>query len=58
MLKYALFLIVLCMQIVEMESDVLAFLKFEMGNPTVGTFLRRFIRDGQEYGKVVHFCVI
>lgn len=46
------------MQIVEMESDVLAFLKFEMGNPTVGTFLQRFIRDGQEYGKVVHFCVI
>ncbi|KAF3327226.1 cyclin-A3-1-like protein [Carex littledalei] len=38
-------------EIVEMESDVLAFLKFEMGNPTVRTFLRRFIKDGQEYGK-------
>ncbi|XP_078152265.1 cyclin-A3-1-like isoform X4 [Carex rostrata] len=38
-------------EIVEMESDVLAFLKFEMGNPTVRTFLRRFIRDGQEYSK-------
>ncbi|KAF3319916.1 cyclin-A3-1-like protein [Carex littledalei] len=36
-------------EIVEMERDVLAFLKYEMGNPTIVTFLQRFIKDGQEY---------
>ncbi|ESW08718.1 hypothetical protein PHAVU_009G068900 [Phaseolus vulgaris] len=29
-------------EVVEMEADILKFLKFEMGNPTVNTFLRRF----------------
>ncbi|KAJ3674325.1 hypothetical protein LUZ60_004941 [Juncus effusus] len=35
-------------ELVKMESDVLKFLKFEMGNPTIKTFLRRFTRAGQE----------
>ncbi|XP_072977180.1 cyclin-A3-1-like [Typha angustifolia] len=34
-------------EVVKMESDVLKFLHFEMGNPTVKTFLRRFTRAGQ-----------
>ncbi|KAG6400325.1 hypothetical protein SASPL_137151 [Salvia splendens] len=34
-------------EIVKMESDVLTSLKFEMGNPTTKTFLRRFTRIGQ-----------
>ncbi|XP_076920088.1 G2/mitotic-specific cyclin C13-1-like [Bidens hawaiensis] len=34
-------------EVVKMEADVLKALKFEMGNPTVRTFLRRF-RIGQE----------
>ncbi|KAJ3674328.1 hypothetical protein LUZ60_004944 [Juncus effusus] len=38
-------------ELVKMESDVLKFLKFEMGNPTIKTFLRRFTRAGQEDGK-------
>lgn len=34
-----------------MESDILKFLNFEMGNPTVKTFVRRFISVCQEdYG--------
>ncbi|KZV56201.1 hypothetical protein F511_13805 [Dorcoceras hygrometricum] len=33
--------------VVKMESDVLKSLKFEMGNPTVKTFLRRFTRIAQ-----------
>ncbi|KAL2505963.1 Cyclin-A3-2 [Abeliophyllum distichum] len=35
-------------QMVKMESDVLDSLKFEMGNPTVKTFLRGFTRIAQE----------
>ncbi|GER36269.1 cyclin A-like protein [Striga asiatica] len=35
-------------EIVKMEADVLKSLRFEMGNPTVKTFLRRFIRISQE----------
>lgn len=35
-------------EMVKMESDVLNSLKFEMGNPTVKTFLRRFTRITQE----------
>ncbi|KAK1427470.1 hypothetical protein QVD17_16156 [Tagetes erecta] len=35
-------------EIVKMEADVLKTLKFEMGNPTVKTFLRRFTRIAQE----------
>lgn len=27
-------------EVVKMEADVLKFLKFEMGNPTIKTFLR------------------
>ncbi|XP_073134510.1 putative cyclin-A3-1 [Henckelia pumila] len=34
--------------VVKMESDVLKSLKFEMGNPTVKTFLRRFTRMAQK----------
>ncbi|KAJ4806295.1 Cyclin family protein [Rhynchospora pubera] len=34
-------------EVVSMEGDVLEFLKFEMGNPTVKTFLQRFIEAGQ-----------
>uniref|UniRef100_A0A0D9Y0W5 Uncharacterized protein n=1 Tax=Leersia perrieri TaxID=77586 RepID=A0A0D9Y0W5_9ORYZ len=35
-------------EVVKMESDVLKLLKFEMGNPTIKTFLRRFTRSCQE----------
>ncbi|KAD4585699.1 hypothetical protein E3N88_23300 [Mikania micrantha] len=35
-------------EVVKMEADVLKTLKFEMGNPTVRTFLRRFTRIVQE----------
>ncbi|XP_073125995.1 putative cyclin-A3-1 [Henckelia pumila] len=35
-------------EVVKMEADVLKSLKFEMGNPTVKTFLRRFTRIAQE----------
>ncbi|CAA6657475.1 unnamed protein product [Spirodela intermedia] len=35
-------------EVVKMESEILKFLKFEMGNPTIKTFLRRFIRAGQD----------
>ncbi|XP_009627918.1 putative cyclin-A3-1 [Nicotiana tomentosiformis] len=34
--------------VVKMEADVLQSLKFEMGNPTTKTFLRRFTRVAQE----------
>ncbi|KAH7665303.1 cyclin A protein [Dioscorea alata] len=38
-------------EVVKMESDILKFLNFEMGNPTVKTFVRRFISVCQEdYG--------
>ncbi|XP_071733301.1 G2/mitotic-specific cyclin C13-1-like isoform X2 [Rutidosis leptorrhynchoides] len=35
-------------EVVKMEAEVLKTLRFEMGNPTVKTFLRRFISIGQE----------
>ncbi|CAK9149246.1 unnamed protein product [Ilex paraguariensis] len=35
-------------EVVKMEADVLKSLKFEMGNPTIKTFLRRFTTVGQE----------
>ncbi|CAJ1972742.1 unnamed protein product [Sphenostylis stenocarpa] len=35
-------------EIVNMEGDILMALKFELGAPTVKTFLRRFCRVGQE----------
>ncbi|XP_039023950.1 putative cyclin-A3-1 [Hibiscus syriacus] len=35
-------------EVVKMEADILKALKFELGNPTVKTFLRRFTRDAQE----------
>ncbi|XP_010906637.1 cyclin-A3-1 [Elaeis guineensis] len=38
-------------EVVKMESDILKFLKFEVGNPTTKTFLRRFTKAGQEEGK-------
>ncbi|KAL5713953.1 cyclin protein [Ranunculus cassubicifolius] len=34
-------------EVVKMESDILKFLNFEMGNPTIKTFLRRFTRAAQ-----------
>ncbi|KAL1564763.1 G2/mitotic-specific cyclin C13-1 [Salvia divinorum] len=34
--------------VVKMEADVLKSLRFEMGNPTVKTFLRKFTRVSQE----------
>ncbi|KAL3840450.1 hypothetical protein ACJIZ3_025041 [Penstemon smallii] len=38
-------------EVVKMEADVLESLRFEMGNPTVKTFLRRFIRIAlEDYG--------
>ncbi|KAK1645936.1 hypothetical protein QYE76_063741 [Lolium multiflorum] len=38
-------------ELIKMESDILNILKFEMGNPTAKTFLRLFIRSGQEDNK-------
>ncbi|XP_044475098.1 putative cyclin-A3-1 [Mangifera indica] len=35
-------------EVVKMEADVLKALKFELGNPTIKTFLRRFTRVAQE----------
>uniref|UniRef100_A0A0D3HW47 Uncharacterized protein n=1 Tax=Oryza barthii TaxID=65489 RepID=A0A0D3HW47_9ORYZ len=35
-------------EVVKMESDILKLLEFEMGNPTIKTFLRRFTRSCQE----------
>ncbi|CAL0322484.1 unnamed protein product [Lupinus luteus] len=35
-------------QVVEMEADILKTLKFELGGPTVKTFLRRFSKVGQD----------
>ncbi|CAK7347477.1 unnamed protein product [Dovyalis caffra] len=35
-------------EMVKMEADILKSLKFEMGNPTIKTFLRRFTRAAQE----------
>ncbi|KAG0479283.1 hypothetical protein HPP92_010141 [Vanilla planifolia] len=38
-------------QMVGMETDILKFLKFEMGNPTIKTFLRRFTKASNEDGE-------
>ncbi|KAJ4793724.1 Cyclin family protein [Rhynchospora pubera] len=38
-------------EVVEMECDLLRFLKYEMGGPTISTFLRRFLKNGHEYSK-------
>ncbi|KAL2895093.1 putative cyclin-A3-1 [Bienertia sinuspersici] len=38
-------------EVVEMEADVLRTLNYEMGNPTVKTFLRRFTRAAQGNSK-------
>ncbi|XP_027090857.2 putative cyclin-A3-1 isoform X1 [Coffea arabica] len=35
-------------EVVKMEFDVLKFLKYEVGNPTIKTFLRRFTRVAKE----------
>ncbi|KAJ9674301.1 hypothetical protein PVL29_023697 [Vitis rotundifolia] len=35
-------------EVVKMETDILKSLNFEMGNPTIKTFLRRFTRIAQE----------
>eukprot|EP00268_Persea_americana_P001769 TRINITY_DN10536_c0_g1_i4.p1 TRINITY_DN10536_c0_g1~~TRINITY_DN10536_c0_g1_i4.p1 ORF type:complete len:353 (-),score=64.49 TRINITY_DN10536_c0_g1_i4:423-1481(-) len=34
-------------EVMDMEADVLKFLKFEIGNPTIRTFLRRFVHAAQ-----------
>ncbi|PKU59460.1 Cyclin-A3-1 [Dendrobium catenatum] len=39
-------------EVVEMEANILKFLNFEMGNPTVKSFLRNFIKAGAEDKKV------
>ncbi|KAJ7965561.1 Cyclin [Quillaja saponaria] len=38
-------------ELVKMEADILKSLKFEMGNPTVKTFLRKFVVVAQENNK-------
>ncbi|KAG8097584.1 hypothetical protein GUJ93_ZPchr0013g37555 [Zizania palustris] len=38
-------------EVVNMESDILNVLKFELGNPTTKTFLRMFIKSTQEDNK-------
>ncbi|XP_077216420.1 cyclin-A3-1-like [Tasmannia lanceolata] len=38
-------------EVVKMETDVLKHLNFEMGNPNVKTFLRRFTRAAQDNSK-------
>ncbi|CAN6329615.1 unnamed protein product [Urochloa humidicola] len=35
-------------ELVKMESDILKLLQFELGNPTIKTFLRRFTRSAYE----------
>lgn len=39
-------------EVVKMEAQVLKSLKFEMGNPTVKTFLRKLTRIAQEDNEV------
>uniref|UniRef100_A0A0R0K3P9 B-like cyclin n=1 Tax=Glycine max TaxID=3847 RepID=A0A0R0K3P9_SOYBN len=39
-------------EVVKMEADILKTLKFEMGNPTVNTFLRRFADVASENQKI------
>ncbi|XP_068656455.1 putative cyclin-A3-1 [Aristolochia californica] len=38
-------------EVVQMETSVLKLLNFEMGNPTIKTFLRRFTMEAQENSK-------
>ncbi|KAG4140471.1 hypothetical protein ERO13_D06G019700v2 [Gossypium hirsutum] len=45
-------------EVVKMEADILKSLKFELGNPTVKTFLRRFTRVAQEYYKFKYVATI
>ncbi|CAF2053955.1 unnamed protein product [Brassica oleracea var. botrytis] len=40
--------------VVKMEADILLALQFEMGRPTVNSFIRRFTRVAQEDFKVPH----
>jgi len=40
------------MQVLQMESTVLNFLKFEMTAPTIKCFLRRFVRAAQGIDEV------
>ncbi|KAL1222419.1 Cyclin-A3-2 [Cardamine amara subsp. amara] len=40
--------------VVKMEADILLALQFELGRPTINTFLRRFTRVAQEDFKVTH----
>ena len=46
------------MQVVEMERDLLRSLKYELGTPTINTFLRKFLKDGQENSEVVFYLFI
>ncbi|XP_010480987.1 PREDICTED: cyclin-A3-3-like [Camelina sativa] len=41
--------------VLKMEEDILLALQFELGRPTIYTFLRRFIRVAQEDFKVPHW---
>ncbi|KAJ7966559.1 Cyclin [Quillaja saponaria] len=41
-------------EVVKMEADILKSLKFEMGNPTVKTFLRKFAVVAQENNKTTN----
>ncbi|KAH7660767.1 cyclin A protein [Dioscorea alata] len=38
-------------EVLKMETEILKFLNFEMGNPTIKTFLRRFTKAGLEESK-------
>ncbi|XP_010479118.1 PREDICTED: cyclin-A3-2-like [Camelina sativa] len=40
--------------VVKMEADILLALQFELGRPTINTFMRRFTRVAQEDFKVPH----
>ncbi|KFK31755.1 hypothetical protein AALP_AA6G155000 [Arabis alpina] len=41
-------------QVVKMEADILLALRFELGSPTVNTFVRQFTRVAQEDFKMSH----
>ncbi|KAL1200925.1 Cyclin-A3-2 [Cardamine amara subsp. amara] len=41
-------------EVMEMEADILLALRFELGRPTINTFLRRFTRVAQEDFNVPH----
>jgi hypothetical protein len=36
-----------------MERDLLRFLKYEIGTPTINTFLGKFLKDCQEDSQVI-----